>query len=239
MRKLIIGLIIGLLIGTTGSVLASEGAKVTAVYQKFHYIVNGEPVTVDADALVVDGRSHLPTRTLAEFLGYDVDYIDGPIGTIVLTSKQPQSEPSTDETTNRGVEEMPKTAEPVVREYQIGEEFTLGTATLKFIEVEYSERRDGFVANPGDKFAIIKFEVLAESAPIHVGRLSPIHFVSHAVVDSINVSSFFVTGNSMWLKIGEKQNAEVIASIPEDSSVSAIFFKNPESRAELARIDIQ
>lgn len=74
MKKMIIGLVLGLLIGTAGTALAVESETVQAAFAKFVIIVNGEEKVLDADPLVYQGNTYLPVRTVSNMLGYDVTY---------------------------------------------------------------------------------------------------------------------------------------------------------------------
>lgn len=74
MKRMIIGIMIGLLIGTAGTALAATSEPVQAVFAKFTFVVNGEEKTLDADPLVYQGGTYLPVRVVANMLGYDVTY---------------------------------------------------------------------------------------------------------------------------------------------------------------------
>lgn len=73
MKKILIGLVLGLLIGTAGTALA-VGETVQAVFAKFNFVVNGEKVDPGADPLVYQGTTYLPVRIISNMLGYDVVY---------------------------------------------------------------------------------------------------------------------------------------------------------------------
>lgn len=74
MKRLVIGLVIGLMIGMTGTAIAAQSDTVQAVFQKFNFIVNGQEQQLDADPLVYQGTTYLPVRVVANMLGYDVTY---------------------------------------------------------------------------------------------------------------------------------------------------------------------
>lgn len=85
MKKLIIGLVIGLLIGSMGSVLAATDT-VQAVFAKFNIKINdNEPIEIQP--LTFNGRTYLPVREVGELLGYEVDY-DSVTKTIMFITKE-------------------------------------------------------------------------------------------------------------------------------------------------------
>ena len=78
MKKTFLTLCAGILIGLYGSTaagaIASVSDKVEATITRYIYIVNGEEKTIDVDPIVIQGTSYLPTRAIANLLGYDVTY---------------------------------------------------------------------------------------------------------------------------------------------------------------------
>lgn len=75
MKKLVIGIIIGLAIGVSTNAFAAIGDKVESIFAEFTIIVNGEEKTLDATPLVYNGTSYLPVRTMANLVGFDVTYL--------------------------------------------------------------------------------------------------------------------------------------------------------------------
>ncbi|WP_010271338.1 stalk domain-containing protein [Paenibacillus senegalensis] len=73
MKKMIIGLVAGLMIGTAGTALAATTQQVQALFAKFNLSIDGQGL-VEIEPLVYDGTSYLPVREVANLLGYDVDY---------------------------------------------------------------------------------------------------------------------------------------------------------------------
>jgi len=75
MKRLILGLVVGMLIGSTATAFADDAIeKVTATVAKFRFVVNGEERQLQTDPLVVYGTTYLPVREVANMLGYDVIY---------------------------------------------------------------------------------------------------------------------------------------------------------------------
>lgn len=85
MKKTIVALALGLLIGSAGTALAAS-ETVQAVFGKFNFVVNGEVKELKTDPLVVDGTSYLPVREVAGLLGFRLDY-DADSRTIKLDNK--------------------------------------------------------------------------------------------------------------------------------------------------------
>lgn len=74
MKKMIIGLVIGLFLGISTNAFAAIGDKVEAVFAEFNYVVNGESKTLDAPVLVYEGTSYVRTTQISNLLGFDVTY---------------------------------------------------------------------------------------------------------------------------------------------------------------------
>ncbi|MFK7692850.1 stalk domain-containing protein [Paenibacillus sp. HJGM_3] len=75
MKKMIVGLVAGLLIGTTGTAIAAQTETVQAVFAKFNVKIDSKQPT-EVEALVYDGTSYYPIRVIADILGHDVGYDD-------------------------------------------------------------------------------------------------------------------------------------------------------------------
>lgn len=74
MKKLILGLVIGLILGMSTNAFASITNGVEAVFANFNYTVNGSEAGTDVTMLVYDGTSYLRTTEVGNLLGYDVTY---------------------------------------------------------------------------------------------------------------------------------------------------------------------
>lgn len=74
MKKVMIGLIIGVLLGASTNAFAAIGDSVQAVFASFSYVVNGSAKAVDSPVLVYEGTSYIRTTDMANMLGYDVTY---------------------------------------------------------------------------------------------------------------------------------------------------------------------
>ncbi len=89
MKRMIIALAIGLLIGSATTALAATSDTVQAVFAEFKIMVNGQEQKLNTAPLVVDGTSYLPVREVADLLGAEVGYDDA---TRTITFEQKESE---------------------------------------------------------------------------------------------------------------------------------------------------
>lgn len=75
MKKMVCGIIIGLMIGTVGTAIAATNETVQAVFAEFNLVINGEVKTLETVPLVYNGTSYLPVRELSNLVGYNVTYL--------------------------------------------------------------------------------------------------------------------------------------------------------------------
>lgn len=83
MKKLMIGIIAGFVLGSAAT-LHAAGETVQAVIAALKFRVNGAEVPLKNNPLVVNGTSYLPVREVAELLGYKVEY-DAETATVNLS----------------------------------------------------------------------------------------------------------------------------------------------------------
>ncbi|GGF72042.1 hypothetical protein GCM10010912_16470 [Paenibacillus albidus] len=87
MKKAIIGLVAGLLIGSAGMAAAATTPTVQAVFAKFTFTVDGQKQTLKNDPLLYKGTTYLPVREVAQMTGYALEY-DNTQKSIALKSKK-------------------------------------------------------------------------------------------------------------------------------------------------------
>lgn len=170
MKKLTLGLIVGLLIGTASTAIAATSDTVQAVFAKFSLTVNGEVKQLNNDPVVIDGVSYLPVREVAGLLGYDVGFEDG---TIVLDN-DPKQEPEPTESDTEAappsqdeegdVNNMEQTSEWITLEELLEQEnitykpFNDNTLTISigevFIHVPINVDRELSVMNQHGSFTV-------------------------------------------------------------------------------------
>jgi hypothetical protein len=78
MKKFIAGLVIGVLLTSTGIGLASQDV--------IRIFIDGQEVVPDVPPQIIDGRVMVPARFIAEPLGATVEW-DGENRTVIITSK--------------------------------------------------------------------------------------------------------------------------------------------------------
>ncbi|WP_379135955.1 stalk domain-containing protein [Paenibacillus sp. sgz500958] len=74
MKKYIIGLLAGILIGSAGMTAAATNSTVQATIAKFTFSINGEKQILKGDPLVYKGTTYLPVREVALMTGYDLEF---------------------------------------------------------------------------------------------------------------------------------------------------------------------
>lgn len=73
MKKMIIGLVLGMMIGSA-TVAAAAPGTVQAVLAKLSFYVDGQSKNLKAAPLVYNGTTYLPVREVSGLLGYDLDF---------------------------------------------------------------------------------------------------------------------------------------------------------------------
>ncbi len=74
MKKVIVALSVGMLIGSSSMAVAATSKKVQATLANFKVIVNGQSKSVTSDQLLYKGNTYLQLREAAKILGYEVNY---------------------------------------------------------------------------------------------------------------------------------------------------------------------
>lgn len=74
MKKIIAGLVVGLLIGLASNAFAAVGDIIEAKFSQFTFMVDGTVKELEADPLVYQGSTYLPVRVVANLVGKEVIY---------------------------------------------------------------------------------------------------------------------------------------------------------------------
>lgn len=74
MKKAIIGLVAGMLIGSAGMAAAATTQTVQAVIAKFTISIDGQKQQLKSDPLVYKGTTYLPVREVSSLLGYTLEF---------------------------------------------------------------------------------------------------------------------------------------------------------------------
>lgn len=102
MKKAIIGLVSGMLIGSAGMAAAATTQTVQAVLTKITVSVDGQKQNLKADPLVYKGTTYLPVREVAAITGYGLEY-DNTKKSIDLKSKGETTVTSNQSTITNGI----------------------------------------------------------------------------------------------------------------------------------------
>lgn len=87
MKKVIIGLVVGMLIGSAGMAAAATTQTVQATLAKFSISIDGKKQSLKSDPLVYKGTTYLPVRDVASMFGADVSNVDNKTKSIELVTK--------------------------------------------------------------------------------------------------------------------------------------------------------
>ncbi|MEC0208141.1 stalk domain-containing protein [Paenibacillus ehimensis] len=76
MKKLIVGLTVGMMLGSAATAFAAEdiGKEIKAVFAKFNFKINGVETPLETSPLVYEGTAYLPVREVGKLTGYTVSY---------------------------------------------------------------------------------------------------------------------------------------------------------------------
>ncbi|WP_088830276.1 stalk domain-containing protein [Paenibacillus tyrfis] len=76
MKKLIVGLTVGMMLGSAATAFAAEdiGKEIKAVFAKFNFKINGVDTPLETTPLVYEGTAYLPVREVGKLTGYTVSY---------------------------------------------------------------------------------------------------------------------------------------------------------------------
>jgi hypothetical protein len=90
LKKIVLALSLGMMIGSTATVVAATNETVQATIAKFTVKFNGEEKEIKNPIVVIDGTSYLPLRDVSDLFGYHVDYEDS-TRTITVDQKRGDS----------------------------------------------------------------------------------------------------------------------------------------------------
>lgn len=102
MKRLILGLVIGLFIGSAVTAIASTNQTVQAIFKDVNFKVDDQD-PVELTFLLHQGASYLPVRKAGEVLGYEVDYQTDPETIIYRRKGDEQMLTQTNSVTNEWI----------------------------------------------------------------------------------------------------------------------------------------
>lgn len=234
MKRIILGLVVGLLIGSSVTAIAATNQTVKAVMKNILFQIDDQEPQ-ELTFLVYEGTSYLPVRKAGEVLGYEVGYQGDPETIMFNTPTTKDDEMMMKENT--------ETLQPEQVRYRVGEEFTIGTTTIKLNSVEYVDtvrgNGGGFTPREGEVFALINFDVLTEQDPAHSFSWPANVFVRGLEVDGKLIHEGSSTGDSTSIKPNERKTVEVFISLPEGKTASSVYFKEPNNILDSTIVEIQ
>lgn len=74
MKKVIVALSLGMLIGSSSMAVAATSQKIQATLSNFKIMVNGQSRSVSSDQLLYKGNTYIQLREAGKLLGYEVNY---------------------------------------------------------------------------------------------------------------------------------------------------------------------
>lgn len=205
MRKFICGLLIGFLIALPTTAFGGQALRL---------VVNGEDITAEAQPIIINGRTLVPARALAERLGAKVEW-DASNQAVIISSF------------NRAPEEViPQQPTEKEKTYKIGEEIQLGNTTIKCMKVSYTTEKMPSAPTPSrdEQYVVIEFVVKTNEEPSNLYH-RPSDFIRSVSLDGKALSlNFFHDLNEKIYK-GEQKTVTVYRLIPKNSKVDAIQFR--------------
>ncbi|OME02645.1 hypothetical protein BSK54_10325 [Paenibacillus odorifer] len=222
MKKAIIGLVAGMLIGSAGMAAAATTQTVQAVLKKLSISVNGQKQEFKNDPLVYKGVTYLPLREISEILGYGLVYdgntIDFQNKDVNILKSNPISEVSSIK--------LKDTSEKI---YSIGEVIETENFKVKVNGITYTTSHGGFIAESGEVFAVVNFDVFTDKDPSYKVIWSATDFLDIFTLDGgkeLMGSSFTVDK----VKLNQWTTVNVSKSIPEGYKISNVKFSDPVLR---------
>lgn len=203
MRKFICGLLIGFLIALPTTVFGGQALRL---------VVNGEDITAEAQPIIINGRTLVPARALAEKLGATVSWNAATQTVVVSSLEEPKEEVS---------------LQPVEEEktYRIGEEFQLGETTIKCTGVSYTDNYAGNSVRADEYYVAVSFDVTTNEEPYEFYHHPAIFVKSITIGDKIIHSNFHVYPNAKIYQ-GDSKSVTVYRLIPRNVKIDSIQFRN-------------
>ncbi len=229
MKRTVFALALGLLIGSAGTAVAANTDTVQATLAKF-FVQVGTGKAQEVTAVVIDGTSYYPIRTIANMLGQDVDYSDE-TRTIILT---PKTE----------AKNMNETAQSQQINAKIGDTIEFTGAKIKITNVEYTTKFGNIGLYKNNHFAVLTLEYYFEpNDKIDLRRVT-IFFDSSKNVTLPSLE--FVSENRLemdnWLNknaVPNKINTMKVGfQIKNTSTLDTVYLKNPLNKNETAVVSL-
>lgn len=232
--KTVATLIVGMMIGSA-TVVAAAPNTVQAVLSKFKIIVDGEQQTLKSDPLVYKGTTYLPVREIASMLDAEVSSVDNKSKKIELKTNKSQ----TPTTQNNVQPEPPKPLKLKLNETATRNDMTLTVKGVNYTDfIPYaSEATSGMIAEKGNKFALIQFEATLKADPKDRSSWGALDFFDHAMIGGKKISAASSYDHINLLN-GETKTVQILITLPENTSITSITFRNPSDNSIFGSITL-
>lgn len=104
MKRFAIGILVGVLLMTGGTVLADEIQSYIGKQIEGQFPITIDNERIEQPGLVIEGVSYLPVRAAGELFGYEVSFIDSEV--ILRKNNSNDSERDVDKELEKGAEKM-------------------------------------------------------------------------------------------------------------------------------------
>ena len=209
MKKFLLGLLIGLLIATPVAALATTNGAI-------RLIINGVDITptMDVAPQIIDGRTMVPARYVAENLGATVKW-DAATNSVMISSQEEQAQTETPEKT-----------------YRQNEAINLGNTEVKLLNTFTSTTRHEFTANANECFFVIEFEVKTSAKPTNGSYWQALSFFSQiGATDGTTFQSGSILSKDILSIYPDTATKVVVCvSIPQDKEIASVTLQNPDGK---------
>lgn len=209
MKKFLLGLLIGLLIATPVAALAATNGAIRLV-------INGVDITptMDVAPQIIDGRTMVPARYVAENLGATVKW-DAATNSVIISSQEEEAQ-----------------TETPVETYRPNETIPLGDTEVKLLNTFTTTTRHEFTANANECFFVIEFEVKTSAKPANGSYWQALSFFSQidATDGTIFQSGSILSKDIISIYPDTTTTAVVCVSIPQDKEIASITLQNPDGQ---------
>ncbi len=217
------GLLTGLLIG-----LLLAGGVVALGDLPIKLIINGQIINCkDTPPQIINGRTYVPVRYVAEPLGATVTW-DEAQRAVVITGQVVGGSPTDIPPITTKSGEKPAPRPDYTKPISVGELADLGSAKIKVTGITYSTTNETLIANKDEVFALINMEVFINEPPKNALAWSANNFISQVKTSTgLNLGQIFCTGSSMRIPDGQQQNVTAAVAINATDRIKSITIQNP------------
>ncbi|MFW5438733.1 stalk domain-containing protein [Paenibacillus apiarius] len=229
MKKAIIGVCVGLLIGTTGTALAAQTETFQAIAAKFNFVVDGQQKEAKNSPVTINGKSYLPVVDVADMLGYDVKYANK---TVTFTSKESKEATPTTPATDTDKKEPANEPAPLKNEYKLGETVEFPNAKIKINNVSYTTKNEKITQHisEGQRYAVVELDIYITPNE----EYPDLPYGPNSFIEKINLTNNTSTSgisliDGETIKTGKWQSVKAITNslVPKDVVLESLTLTSP------------